>query len=57
MMMRKSCPRCRGDLFLSRDEGPAAWKCLQCGRSFAPVAKQTEAPAVLPVGAGQSQAA
>ena len=42
MMMRKSCPRCRGDLFLDRSEGPTLWTCLQCGRSFAPRAKQPE---------------
>jgi transcription elongation factor Elf1 len=37
MMMRKGCPRCHGDLFLDRNEGPATLTCLQCGRSFAPV--------------------
>ena len=36
MMLRKACPRCRGDLFLDRNDGPAVLNCLQCGRSFAP---------------------
>jgi ribosomal protein L37AE/L43A len=34
MMLRKSCPRCHGDLFLDRNDGPAMWACLQCGRNF-----------------------
>ncbi len=42
MMMRKACPRCRGDLFLDRNDGPAMLSCLQCGRSFAPPAVVTE---------------
>jgi ribosomal protein L37AE/L43A len=42
MMMRKACPRCRGDLFLDRNEGPATLTCLQCGRSFAPAALAPE---------------
>ncbi len=36
MMLRKACPRCRGDLFMDRDDGPPKLNCLQCGRMFAP---------------------
>jgi ribosomal protein L37AE/L43A len=52
MMLRKSCPRCRGDLFLDRSDGPALWSCLQCGRSFAVSAKQPSADGRVPAGAG-----
>ncbi len=41
MMLRKACPRCGGDLFLERDDGPALLSCLQCGRAFAPASVQT----------------
>jgi len=34
-MLRKGCPRCQGDLYLDRSEGPTMLTCLQCGRSFA----------------------
>jgi hypothetical protein len=44
MMLRKSCPRCRGDLFLDRNDGPAMWSCLQCGRNFD--ARSVAAPSV-----------
>jgi ribosomal protein L37AE/L43A len=54
MMMRKSCPRCRGDLYLDRSDGPVTWNCLQCGRSFLPSAV---AAAGMPVPAGQVRAA
>ena len=59
MMMRKACPRCRGDLFLDRADGPVLWTCLQCGRSFAPRAKQPDAghDAVAIVDGRQEQAA
>lgn len=30
-LMLKSCPRCKGDLFLSSDEYGWYWECLQCG--------------------------
>ena len=54
MMMRKSCPRCRGDLFLDAADGPALWTCLQCGRSFAPRARQPQSgPTPVAVGAGE----
>lgn len=52
MMLRKSCPRCRGDLFLDRSDGPAMWSCLQCGRAFDTVAGHTPAGGRVPVGAG-----
>ncbi len=44
MMMRKACPRCRGDLFLDRNDGPAMLSCLQCGRPFAPPAVAADEP-------------
>ena len=28
------CPRCGGNLFLSREHEAPEWQCLQCGRSF-----------------------
>lgn len=34
MMLRKGCPRCQGNLFLDKSDGPAVWTCLQCNRSF-----------------------
>ena len=43
MMLRKACPRCRGDLFLDRNDGPTVLNCLQCGRSFAPPAVLVDA--------------
>ena len=48
MMLRKSCPRCQGDLFLDRSERNSQWNCLQCGRSFVPQAAATPdtAPAI-----------
>jgi hypothetical protein len=52
MMMRKACPRCHGDLFLDRADGPVVLTCLQCGRSFQPAARQTEGPERATVGAG-----
>ena len=36
MMLRKACPRCRGDLYFDRNDGPVTLNCLQCGRMFAP---------------------
>ncbi len=27
----KACPRCKGDLFLEKDEYGPEWTCLQCG--------------------------
>lgn len=53
MMMRKSCPRCQGDLFLDRSDGPAMWSCLQCGRTFG----VTTVNATEPVGREQIRAA
>jgi len=52
MMMRKSCPRCHGDLYLDKNDGPAMFNCLQCGRSFAPQAVElvTVQPALIPAG-------
>lgn len=55
MMMRKGCPRCHGDLYLDRNDGPAMLTCLQCGRSFAPAAQ--ERPALVTVGAGKQDRA
>lgn len=52
MMMKKGCPRCRGDLFIDRSDSPALWSCLQCGRSFAQRAQQREAGRGEPVGVG-----
>jgi hypothetical protein len=53
MMMRKGCPRCRGDLYLDRHDGPITLTCLQCGRSFAPaVAGEGEKRQPVSVGAG-----
>jgi ribosomal protein L37AE/L43A len=52
MMLRKSCPRCRGDLFLDRSDGPALWNCLQCGRTFHPGAEQTAGELKAPVTIG-----
>lgn len=52
MMLRKSCPRCSGDLFLDRSDGPAAWTCLQCGRAFTTAAMQADAPVELATPAG-----
>ncbi len=31
MWNSKSCPRCRGDIFLDEDVGGRFEKCLQCG--------------------------
>ena len=31
MMWLKSCPKCRGDLFLDKDEYGWYKECLQCG--------------------------
>jgi DNA-directed RNA polymerase subunit M/transcription elongation factor TFIIS len=31
MWIVKSCPRCRGNLFLDEDVGASFEKCLQCG--------------------------
>ena len=31
MWNAKSCPRCRGDIFLDEDVGGRFEKCLQCG--------------------------
>jgi hypothetical protein len=53
MMMRKGCPRCHGDLYLDRNDGPITLTCLQCGRSFAPaVSEQAEHQRPVAVGAG-----
>ena len=52
MMLRKGCPRCAGDLYLDRADGPAVLTCLQCGRSFQPAAGQAERSAPVTVGAG-----
>ncbi len=52
MMMRKGYPRCRGDLFLDRADGPMVLTCLQCGRSFQPAARQADRPAPATIGAG-----
>lgn len=30
------CPRCRGNLLFTREDGNREWRCLQCGRSFSP---------------------
>jgi hypothetical protein len=57
MMMRKSCPRCRGDLFLDRSDGPALWNCLQCGRSFQPRTEQISAESAAPVAVGARERA
>lgn len=57
MMLNKSCPRCRGDLFLNRNEGPAMWNCLQCGRVFDPAALAAVTTAPAPAVAAQGQAA
>jgi len=54
MMMRKSCPRCRGDLFLDRSDGPALWTCLQCGRAYAPAAPQEQPTPLAAVRHGQA---
>ena len=36
MVWLRSCPKCRGDLFLTRDlDGPTV-VCLQCGRPLRP---------------------
>jgi ribosomal protein L37AE/L43A len=57
MMLRKGCPRCRGDLYLDRD-GPPMLTCLQCGRAFAPAAaRPAERTATVPVGAGDRERA
>ena len=58
MMLRKSCPRCRGDLFLDRSDGPALWNCLQCGRTFEPRAEHIAAEnrASVTIGAGDRAA-
>ena len=58
MMLRKACPRCRGDLYLDRD-GPATLNCLQCGRAFAPSAIAAAAerePIAIRSGAGERAA-
>ena len=37
----KSCPRCRGDLFLVKNEDRKwMWECVQCARSYAAVKTQ-----------------
>ncbi len=57
MMLRKSCPRCRGDLYLDRD-GPTMLTCLQCGRSFAPAAlAPVQGAGQVAVAAAQTRAA
>lgn len=48
MMNAKACPRCRGNLYLDTSDGPAVFSCLQCGRSFQPVAILGEAAASQP---------
>ncbi len=30
------CPRCRGNLLFSQEDGNREWRCLQCGRCFSP---------------------
>ena len=58
MMLRKSCPRCRGDLFLDRSDGPPQWNCLQCGRSFHVSALQpAEMRAPVTIGNGSQERA
>lgn len=52
MMIKKACPRCRGDLFIDRSDAPALWSCLQCGRSFAARAQQSASERAEPVGVG-----
>lgn len=32
---RRRCPRCNGNLFMSREDYGTALHCLQCGREFA----------------------
>ena len=32
------CPRCRGNLLFTREEGDGEWRCLQCGRGYRPAA-------------------
>ena len=31
MMVLKSCPRCKGDLYLKKDHDGAYLSCMQCG--------------------------
>jgi hypothetical protein len=58
MMMRKGCPRCHGDLYLDRNDGPITLTCLQCGRSFAPtVSAETNDRQPVTVGAGKQDRA
>ncbi len=35
-MRRPPCPRCRGALFFTAEDGLPRYTCLLCGRSFAP---------------------
>ena len=35
-MTRPSCPRCRGRLIFTAEDGPPRVSCLMCGRSFVP---------------------
>ena len=35
-MTRPHCPRCRGALFFTAEDGPPRLQCLMCGRSFVP---------------------
>jgi hypothetical protein len=35
-MSRPQCPRCRGSLFFTAEDGLPRFNCLMCGRSFVP---------------------
>jgi hypothetical protein len=35
-MTRPHCPRCRGALFFTAEDGLSRFQCLMCGRSFVP---------------------
>lgn len=47
MLLFKSCPCCRGDLYLDKDRYGAFVLCIQCGYLKDPLAQELQKPKAL----------
>jgi endogenous inhibitor of DNA gyrase (YacG/DUF329 family) len=44
MGIKNRCQRCGGNLLFNREEDGGEWRCLQCGRCYAPVRPSVHPP-------------